>query len=411
MKDKERDSLDDLFQSKLYDIEAETYPEDWNAIANRLPESKVVPFIRYLRYVGAAAVCLLMIMGGIYFYNDNMINSPIAQEIKQKVEEEERLIEKMNKPSQIFESQNSAADASKPVVKSKKRMANAVQKSNIVDIVSVAPVVFIDSVSLLNEETNEVAEVAEEVNFSSKQIESEVGMASLLADAAPMDKKEKSAKKWGIGMGAGSISAGTDNSVSAIVLKSNQFKAEDLEFLNAAILNKEAPKTNIHHKTPVSFGLSVSRFLNDRFALQTGLNYSYLSSEWSTIADYSGETTQKLHMLGIPLSLSYKIAEWNRFLFYAAAGGMAEVNVAGKTKTKVLSKGEEVATLDEKIRMKEWLWSVNAGVGVSYPIIRFVSAFAEIGASYYFDNGSKIETIHSEKPFNVNLQIGFRLGF
>ena len=77
----------------------------------------------------------------------------------------------------------------------------------------------------------------------------------------------------------------------------------------------------------------------------------------------------------------------------------------------MLSKGEEVATLDEKIRMKEWLWSVNAGVGVSYPIIRFVSAFAEIGASYYFDNGSKIETIHSEKPFNVNLQIGFRLGF
>ena len=47
--------------------------------------------------------------------------------------------------------------------------------------------------------------------------------------------------------------------------------------------------------------------------------------------------------------------------------------------------------------------------GVSYPIIRFVSAFAEVGASYYFDNGSEIETIHSEKPFNMSLQFGFRL--
>ena len=42
---------------------------------------------------------------------------------------------------------------------------------------------------------------------------------------------------------------------------------------------------------------------------------------------------------------------------------------------------------------------------------RFVSAFAEVGASYYFDNGSEIETIHSEKPFNMSLQFGFRFGF
>ena len=34
-----------------------------------------------------------------------------------------------------------------------------------------------------------------------------------------------------------------------------------------------------------------------------------------------------------------------------------------------------------------------------------------IQRTYYFDNGSDIETIHSEKPFNVSLQFGFRFGF
>ena len=37
--------------------------------------------------------------------------------------------------------------------------------------------------------------------------------------------------------------------------------------------------------------------------------------------------------------------------------------------------------------------------------------YIEPGAKYYFDNGSDIETIRSEKPFNVNLQAGFRFGF
>ena len=90
---------------------------------------------------------------------------------------------------------------------------------------------------------------------------------------------------------------------------------------------------------------------------------------------------------------------------------MTEVNVAGKRKMKLFSDDVEILAQSERVRMKEWLWSVNARMGVSYPIIRFVSAFGEVGASYYFDNGSDIETIHSEKPFNVSLQFGFRFGF
>ena len=36
MKKGDRDNIDDLFRSKLYDFEVETAPEDWDAIEKRL---------------------------------------------------------------------------------------------------------------------------------------------------------------------------------------------------------------------------------------------------------------------------------------------------------------------------------------------------------------------------------------
>lgn len=130
-----------------------------------------------------------------------------------------------------------------------------------------------------------------------------------------------------------------------------------------------------------------------------------------TGAIYHGETKQKLHFIGIPLFLSYKIAEWKRIQFYAAAGAMTEINVAGKLNAKIFVENNEIRHEKKHIRMKEWMWSVNARAGASYPLLRFLSVYAEVGAGYYFDNGSDIETIRSEKPFNVNLQAGFRFGF
>lgn len=152
--------------------------------------------------------------------------------------------------------------------------------------------------------------------------------------------------------------------------------------------------------------------LTSRWYLLAGLNYSYLSSEWKTNGDYYSKTEQRLHFVGLPLSLAYKIAEWNSFMWYASAGIMPEINVAGQLKEIKYSNGHILGEPDKvNARMKEWYWSVNAATGVSYPLLRYLSAFAEVGGGYYFDNGSSIETIHSDKPFNVNVSFGLRVGF
>ena len=411
MKDKERDIFDDLCRSKLQDFEADTMPGDWEAIADRLTVKKSVPFRRTLRYwVAAAVISLLVVTGGVYVLNHDREHLPVAETIQKETEAVG------NRLTVRSESVTPAVAASKPVNRMAKRAVAQVtavttSRSDITaDDVVLSPEEDCDTVVVVSSKISEVSEMSEAVAVTGTV--TPVGTRSLLADAAPVKTEKKvRAKRWSFGMGGGSVSAGTSNSLNAYALKNTSMTDLELLQLNSPYFNSQSPKTNIRHKTPVSIGLGVSYSINDRFSLQSGLNYTFLSSEWETGAIYHGETKQKLHFIGIPLSLSYKIAEWKRIQFYAAAGAMTEINVAGKLNAKIFVENNEIRHEKKHIRMKEWMWSVNARAGASYPLLRFLSVYAEVGAGYYFDNGSDIETIRSEKPFNVNLQAGFRFGF
>ncbi len=462
MKEKERDTLDELFRSKLQDFEAEVQPDDWDAIARRLPGEAPFTLRRRLYYwAAAAAICLLVMTGGLYLFRKERVSDPVAYEIgaasdtlgnrlsatlsgspassalsgeKGRLSTGEKALDEAGRSATTSVPQATVAAVLRAPAtsrSSRSARASAGAKAAAAPDELAAPALS-DGKGSKNNEWQEVPAVAdkratgvfpaagetqpqpEETPRPSVSLEKN-GMnrpATKVASSRAKKKKKPSSRKWGVGMGAGSISVGADNIVPQYVTNSSSLRSESLMLMNAVYFNDlNLPKTEIHHKTPVSFGFSVSRFLNERFSLQTGLNYAFLSSEWETNGGYRAKTKQKLHFIGIPLSVSYKIAEWNRFTVYAAAGGMTEVNVAGKRQTQFIAGQKEMERAREHVRMKEWLWSVNARAGVSYPLIRFVSAFAEVGAGYYFDNGSAIETIHSEKPFNVSLQLGFRLGF
>lgn len=465
MKEKERDTLDELFRSKLQDVEADVQPEDWEAIARRLPGESPFALRRRLYYWAAAAVVSLLVMtGGLYLFRRDRMADPVAGEIKAAADTlETRLAATLSRSDgssassatsdengRSFPSEKalgegspsttiSASQATVAAVLRAPATPPSMPSGRVSGEVSASAEQNALAMSALsgdggdvNEEERErpaatdggitaVSPAAEEAQSGREEIpqpavsleNNRIDQPATKAVSLQGEKKRRSSfRKWGIGMGAGSLSVGADNIVPQYVTNSSSLRSESLILMNAVYFNElNLPKTEIHHKTPVSFGFSVSRFLNDRFSLQTGVNYAFLSSEWETNGGYRAKTKQKLHFIGIPLSVSYKIAEWNRFTVYAAAGGMAEVNVAGKRQTLFMAGQKEMDRAREHVRMKEWLWSVNARAGVSYPLIRFVSAFAEVGAGYYFDNGSAIETIHSEKPFNVSLQLGFRLGF
>ena len=411
MKDKERDIFDDLLREKLYDFEADTLPGDWEAIADRLPAAKTVPFRRTLRYWAAAAVIsLLVVTGGVYVVNRDKEPMPVAETIREKTDAVETQLAEQTQPvAPVAVAEPSRNSTDKPVVAQTSlspRLTRGRIGTDLINQPLIEPVPVRSRVKRGNEVPLTQLSVPEESEIRP------VETRALIADATPVKEAGKApVRRWGFGMGGGSVTAGTSNSLNMYALKNTSLADKELIQLNSPYFNEGSPKTNIHHKTPVTVGMGVSYYLNDRFSLQSGLNYTFLSSEWETNAVYYGETKQKLHFIGIPLSLSYKIAEWKRIQFYAAAGGMTEINVAGKLTSKIFVGNDEIRHEKRHIRMKEWMWSVNGRVGASYPLLRFLSVYAEAGAGYYFDNGSDIETIRSEKPFNVNLQAGFRLGF
>ena len=414
MKKGDRDNIDDLFRSKLYDFEVETAPEDWDAIEKRLTRPSI-PFYRKYKYhwMAAAAVAALLVLSfGIPWNRQEEELVKIAQEVKKEAEKQ------ANGNEWVAAVEEEKDDAVNAVVKKTDVHPRLLSVNARVNKEPVSKQLEKNSGEEGETESQETKETVEQDTAlpavqSEEQIPTEeqpVQTKAVVQKEEPQTKAEPKPRKWGFGMGAGSLSAGNNSSVNAFALRSSAVTNEYLSLMNASSF-EQLPKTNVKHKMPLSFGLSASRYLTDRWSLQAGLSYSYLVSEWTTNKTYRAESEQRLHFLGVPVAVTYKIAEWNRFMFYASAGGQVELNVAGKVCTDLYSPVEKLKSVTEKERMKEPYFSVNARVGVSYPIIRFLSAYAEVGADYYFDNGSDVETIHSEKPFYVGLQLGFRFGF
>lgn len=185
-----------------------------------------------------------------------------------------------------------------------------------------------------------------------------------------------------------------------------QGAAADVIFSNMG----EEAYTHTEHKQPIKAGLSIRYQLNDKFGIESGLTYTYLSSNLTsgTVKNLF-ETEQSLHYVGIPLNVNYNMWRNKHWSFYVSAGGLLEKCVDGKYHTDYIINNKIVETDDDTIKYKPLQFSVNSAVGLQYNMTYKLSVFAEPGVGYYFDNGGDIETIYKEKPFNLNLKFGIRV--
>lgn len=188
---------------------------------------------------------------------------------------------------------------------------------------------------------------------------------------------------------------------------------EDNPLLGILVFNQGKDiETDIKHRLPIRAGISFTYNFNERFGIETGLSYTNLISdvkEGSESHYYTGE--QKLHYIGIPLNLKYRVLSWKRFDLYASAGALAEKCVSAKLDKEFIldhqKKGSESTNLSEKPMQ----WSANASLGVQCNLVNSMSIFVEPGISYYFNDGTNIQTIYKEKPLNFNLNLGIRFTF
>ncbi len=170
--------------------------------------------------------------------------------------------------------------------------------------------------------------------------------------------------------------------------------------------------TEVRHRQPVRAGVSFRYDLGRRWSIETGLTYTMLSSDIDAGSEFRRCLIErKLHYIGIPLNASYDFLQKKRWSMYATAGGMLEKCVSGREVAEYVSNGVTSSTDTHEISVRELQWSVNAAVGAEFNFTPLIGIFAEPGVSWFFGNGSQIETIYQDRPFNFNFRVGLRFSF
>lgn len=426
-----RDKWEEAIRAKLEHFEVTPDPSDWEAIADRLSDKTPVVKMKPRRWVyrtAVAVVSLLLLGGGYRLWFQEKQDTVIAEVQKSDVRDipvspvkpqadktdgqaatertdENPVSAATHRPLPVRKDKDLTAQATYTASKEKPQSLYPTPEKNEKALETTSKEEQPNGVQDRRPEDTPTKEAASE----SRQSENE---RPLIADASPRPSYRTAAKRrWGFGMGGGSFSTDSHSAANGANFLASNLMSADMPAYSELKSFEKMNRIDVSHKRPLSFGIGVSYLLSDRWALQSGVTYTYMTSTWRTEAIRQGKAKQRLHFVGIPLGVNYKIAEWQHIRFYAGAGAMVEWNVAGSIDTDYYYGNEMVNTLHASVRMKEWQWSVNARTGASYPLFRYLSAYVEGNANYYFDNGSRIETIRSEKPFYVSLQGGLRLGF
>ena len=170
--------------------------------------------------------------------------------------------------------------------------------------------------------------------------------------------------------------------------------------------------TSKKHRLPVKFGLSFRYQFNDRWSMESGLTYTYLRADLTAgSASHYYDSQQRLQYLGIPLHINFdcwKNRHWN---LYASAGGSIDKCVHGRLDTDFVLDNQLISSESKSIMEKPVQLSVDGAIGAQWNITEKFGLYAEPGVVYHFDNGSRVETIYKDKPFNFNFKLGVRLTF
>jgi len=230
---------------------------------------------------------------------------------------------------------------------------------------------------------------------------------------------ESSSKGFQIGAGgSGAFSKGKDQQVQLrkVSYLNNAMEEDQPGSASASeVASFHRQKMDMEHSQPISFGVAISKNLSDRVSLETGINYTYVTSKFKSVSnpDFNAKDNQYFHYLGIPLSVNYKVLEWKKLQVYLSAGGEVQKDFYGRINSKQVLKNLYNAedTESRTISQDHPQFSLTSSLGLSYPIYNKLSVYTKIGAAYYFDAKNPYETIYSDRRWIFNLNIGLKFGF
>lgn len=185
---------------------------------------------------------------------------------------------------------------------------------------------------------------------------------------------------------------------------------------NPGVPDVEGPSEEIdvtektRHYMPLVIGLSLNKSLSSRWSMEIGLRYTFLRSDFLSGSELMHkETIQRIHYIGVPLKLNYRIFTYNGFSLYGQGGGALDIPVNGTQSIFEYSPKSGTTNKDFLHINAPLQWSVEGGLGIQYHFTPSFSIYAEPSFRYYFNTGSDIKTIRQDKPFEFTIPIGLRL--
>lgn len=400
----------------------------WDKLETELEEQnkpKVIPLWR--RWQAAAAVLILLVSSLTYWFwsspEDDFQNQQLAVEVKDTPLPENRPIQDQVTAEVAMPGKSEPEmklTASTDVV-----LEQAVRKVSVeeekTDEVIVEEPEKEESKTIKNETLTETADT---------QVQQKKRLrASREADRERMKQNAEEAKSkstrssgFSLGVGAGNTPYGslsTFDGMGSFVARSAYYVSSDL---NMAPVNNgglaysqillenaaQSPQTSVKHHMPVTIGFSLDWNLDKNWTLETGLNYTLLSSDIRSGSKSYVEETQKLHYVGIPLKIRRSIWQNRWFSVYASVGGAVEKCVSGRLESVTVTNGGNRTSERTSLEVDPLQWSVAAAAGAQVNFTSRLGLYLEPGVAYYFDDHSGVETIRKEHPFNFNLQLGLR---
>ena len=186
---------------------------------------------------------------------------------------------------------------------------------------------------------------------------------------------------------------------------------------HVAIINSNHPQDPLtetkRHERPLTLQLSLSRQLNSHWSLATGLSYTRMKSTFESGNENTIiHRTQRLHYLGIPLKLGYRVVGGNRWNLYTTGGVQLDIPVSARLTTQYIYCGSYAPIgnspdIDATISAP-WQWSVGVGIGAQYQIVPHLNVYLEPILNYFIPTSTDVESYRTEHPFDISLPFGLR---
>jgi len=187
----------------------------------------------------------------------------------------------------------------------------------------------------------------------------------------------------------------------------------DVNGLMRTLASNRASNFEAHHAAPLRVGVTAAWELAPHLNLVSGLNWTYLNSEFEeTASPIRTVVGQDLGYLGVPLRLEAGFHVWKGLWLSAGAGGMVEKGLLSSSWTNTWVDGQMAETIkNPKPDTGGLLWSVGATAGAEYRFSPSLGLYFTPGIEYHFDNGAEVRSAYTEKPLHWNVNLGVRFHF